>query len=106
MKQNGLRSGKNNFSEGLRPESPRLTEINKNGSDAREQTANINPAETAGQKPQRSDAAHQDAKDALVELVWKHFAEEITETLREVQEDLALDQRGSQSSPTTKINFA
>ena len=106
MRLNSFKSGKNNFSECLRPESPRLTEINKNGSDAHEPTANINPAETAGHKPQGSDAAHQTGKQALVELVWKHFAEEITEILREVQEDLALDQRGAESSANTKINFA
>ena len=51
-----------------------------------------------------SAAAHQDGNEALVELVWKHFAEEITEILKEVQEDLALDQRSAESSPNT-TNF-
>ena len=106
MRLNSFKSGKNNFSECLRPESPRLTEINKNGSDACEQTPNIYPTETAANKSHGSAAAHQDGNEALVELVWKHFAEEITEILKEVQEDLALDQRGAESSANTKINFA
>jgi hypothetical protein len=101
-----LRSGKNNFSEGLPRESPRLTKINKNGSDACEQTPNIYPTQTEGHKSHGSAAAHQDGKDALVELVWKHFAEEITEILREVHADFALNQPGAESSPNRKINFA
>ena len=106
MKHHSLRSGKNNVSERFWRDSPRLTKINKNGSDACEQTPNIYPTENAANKPYGSAAAHQDGNEALVELVWKHFAEEITEILKEVQEDLALDQRGAESSPNTKINFA
>jgi hypothetical protein len=103
MKRNSLRSGK---PERVPRESPRVIEINENRSDAREQTPNIYPAQTAGHKSHGSAELHQDGKEALVDLVWKHFAEEITEILREVQEDLALDQRSAESSPNTKNNFA
>ena len=81
MKRNTLRSGK---PERLPQESPRVIEINEN----------------------QSDTLHQDGKEALLELVWKHFAVEITEILREVQQDLALDQQSAESSPNTKNNFA
>ena len=93
-----MRGGKK-VSEHFGRESACLTKINKNGSDACEQTRNIYPTQTEGHTSHGSAVAHQDGKEALVELVWKHFAEEITEVLREVQENLALDQRGAESSP-------
>ena len=104
MRHNSLRSGKK-VSERFGRESPRVIKINENRSDAREQPPNIYPTQTAGHKSHGSAAAHQDGKEALVELVWKRFAEEITEVLRQVHEDLAFDQRSAESSPNTKINF-
>jgi hypothetical protein len=38
----------------------------------------------------------------LADLVWKYFAEEITGTLREVQQDLAPDQNGSGQAPSRR----
>ena len=101
-RNNSLRSGENTFSERLLREAPRLTEIDTNRSDAREETPSIYPADT-GQKSHGSAAAHLDGKQALVELVWKHFGEEITEILREVQKDFALGQRSAESSVTRQI---
>jgi hypothetical protein len=102
-RNNSLRSGENTFSEHLLREAPRLTEIDTNRSDAREETPSIYPADTAGQKSHGSAAAQPDGKQALVELVWKHFGEEITEILREVQKDFALGQRSAESSVTRQI---
>jgi hypothetical protein len=102
-RNNSLRSGENTFSEHLLREAPRLTEIDTNRSDAREETPSIYPADTAGQKSHGSAAAHPDGKQALVELVWKHFGEEITEILRAVQKDFALGQRSAESSVTRQI---
>lgn len=101
-RNNSLRSGENTFSERLLREAPRLTEIDTNRSDAREETPSTYRADT-GQKSHGSAAAHPDGKQALVELVWKHFGEEITEILREVQKDFALGQRSAESSVTRQI---
>ena len=44
--------------------------------------------------PDHTSAAAAD-KDQLTDLVWKYFAEEITEALMEVQEALAPEEKGS-----------
>src|SRR5262245_61485267 len=102
MKRNNSLRSENTFSERLLQEAPRLTEIDTNRSDAREETPSICPADI-GQKSHGSAAAHPDGKQPLVELVWKHFGEEITEILREVQKDFALGQRSAESPVTRQI---
>ena len=49
----------------------------------------------AGDESCGSAAAQPDGNQELVDLVWKHFREEITEILREVQKDLLLGAGGA-----------
>jgi hypothetical protein len=60
------------------------------------QISELDPTEQSAAGPahhRRKTPAENDAD--LAQLVWKYFAEEITEALRDIQQDLAPDQNDS-----------
>jgi hypothetical protein len=59
---------------------------------ARKQSLDIYPADHI---PTGAETVAADPCQDLTQLVWKYFAEEITEALREVQEALAPEESGS-----------
>jgi hypothetical protein len=60
--------------------------MKKSATQARKQTLDIYPPDHT---PAGAETVAADPCQDLTQLVWKYFAEEITEALREVQEALA-----------------
>jgi hypothetical protein len=66
--------------------------MKKNRTKSRNRTLDIYPTDHSGTGPENSSGATVDNGQTLADLVWKYFADEITQTLIDIQEALAPEQ--------------
>jgi hypothetical protein len=62
--------------------------MKKNRTKSRKRTPDIYSTDHSGTGPQNSSGATVDDRQTLADLVWKYFADEITEAVIEVQQAL------------------
>jgi hypothetical protein len=78
-------------------------QMKKSATQSRKRDSDLDPANHIGSGAEdiSGSVGAEDGHD-LAQLVWKYFGEEITETLREVQDALTAEQRGSSQKVSSR----